>query len=109
MEQVRGRTGEVVWGKVRGVRYLVQDKVAGTMLEGEFVEGLRWLGREGLVFDLGVDARSGGLGQLREAVEMMGLAYRGLEGDRAVTIVISRSFFSFFFSSLRLQDLGSSC
>ncbi|KAJ5695925.1 Amidohydrolase 2 [Penicillium majusculum] len=89
MEQVRGRTGEVVWGKVRGVRYLVQDKVAGTMLGDGFVEGLRWLGREGFVFDLGVDARSGGLGQLREAVEMMGLVYGGLEGDRAVTIVIN--------------------
>ncbi|KAJ5186813.1 Amidohydrolase 2 [Penicillium cf. viridicatum] len=89
MEQVRGRTGEVVWGKIRGVRYLVQDKAAGTMLGDGFVEGLRWLGRERFVFDLGVDARSGGLGQLREAVEMLGLVYRGLEGDQAVTIVIN--------------------
>lgn len=89
MEQVRGRTGEVVWGKIRGVRHLVQDKVAGTMLEDGFMEGLRWLGRERFVFDLGVDARSGGLGQLREAVEMLGLVYRGLEGDQAVTIVIN--------------------
>ncbi|KAJ5498849.1 Amidohydrolase 2 [Penicillium expansum] len=89
MEQVRGRTGEEVWGKVRGVRYLVQDKVAGTMLGDGFVAGLKWLGREGFVFDLGVDARSGGLGQLREAVEMMGLVYGGLEGDQAVTIVIN--------------------
>ncbi|KAJ5952480.1 Amidohydrolase 2 [Penicillium vulpinum] len=89
MQQVRGRTGERVWGKVRGVRYLVQDKAEGTMLGGGFVGGLRWLGREGLVFDLGVDARSGGLGQLREAVEMMGLVYAGLEGDEAVTIVIN--------------------
>jgi L-rhamnono-1,4-lactonase len=36
---------------------LVQDKVAGTMLGDGFVEGLRWLGRKGFVFDLGVDAR----------------------------------------------------
>jgi hypothetical protein len=83
MEQVRGRTGEVVWGRIRGVRYLVQDKVAGTMLGDGFVEGLRWLGREGFVFDLGVDARSGGLGQLREAVEMLGLVYRELGGGPA--------------------------
>ncbi|KAJ5458194.1 hypothetical protein N7475_009582 [Penicillium sp. IBT 31633x] len=91
MEQVRLRTGEGVWGKIRGVRYLVQDKDAGTMLGGGFVEGLRWLGREGFVFDLGVDARSGGLGQLREAVEMMGLVYEGLEeeGEKTVTIVIN--------------------
>lgn len=110
MEQVRGRTGETVWGKVRGVRYLVQDKVAGTMLGDGFVGGLRWLGREGFVFDLGVDARSGGLGQLREAVEMMGLVYKGLEGDRAVTIVISRFLFLFFsFLVVRFQGWGSSC
>ncbi|EKV05639.1 Amidohydrolase 2 [Penicillium digitatum] len=89
MEQVRGRTGEEVWGKVRGVRYLVQDKVAGTMLGDGFIAGLRWLGREGFVFDLGVDARTGGLGQLREAVEMMGLVSGSLEGNRVVTIVIN--------------------
>ncbi|KAF9253218.1 hypothetical protein DTO013E5_394 [Penicillium roqueforti] len=89
MEQVRRRTGEEVWGKVRGVRYLVQDKAEGMMLENGFVAGLRWLGREGFVFDLGVDARSGGLGQLREAVEMMGLVYGGLEGGDGVTIVIN--------------------
>jgi hypothetical protein len=35
------RTGHEVWGKVRGFRYLVQDKVAGTMLGDGFVEGLR--------------------------------------------------------------------
>lgn len=93
MEQVRRRTGEEVWGKVRGVRYLVQDKAEGMMLENGFVAGLRWLGREGFVFDLGVDARSGGLGQLREAVEMMGLVYGGLEGGDGVTIVISRFLF----------------
>ncbi|KAJ5356520.1 Amidohydrolase 2 [Penicillium concentricum] len=92
MQQVRDRTG-VVWGKVRGVRYLVQDKGAGTMLGDGFLEGLRWLGREGLVFDLGVDARSGGLGQLREAVEMMGL----VEG---VTIVINH----LCKPNLRLED-----
>ncbi|CAG7948384.1 unnamed protein product [Penicillium nalgiovense] len=88
-EQVRARTGEEVWGKVRGFRYLVQDKVAGTILGDGFIEGLRWLGRKGFVFDLGVDARSGGLGQLREAVKMMELVYGSLEGDEAVTIVVS--------------------
>ncbi|KAJ5431029.1 Amidohydrolase 2 [Penicillium cf. griseofulvum] len=85
MQQVRDRTGDI-WAKVRGVRYLVQDKESGTMLGDDFVAGLRWLGREGLVFDLGVDARSGGLGQLREAVEMMRLVYAEGEG---VTIVIN--------------------
>jgi L-rhamnono-1,4-lactonase len=85
----RVRMGEV-WAKVRGVRYLVQDKPAGTMLQDGFVGSLRWLGRLGLTFDLGVDARSGGLGQLREAVEMMGRVYEGVtDGSEAVTIIIS--------------------
>lgn len=67
MRLVRERTRtDAVWRKVRGVRYLLQDKPAGTMLKEGFVEGLKWLGREGLVFDLGVDARSGGLAVERD-------------------------------------------
>lgn len=92
MEKVKERARtEKVWRKIRGVRYLVQDKPAGVMLEPGFVESLRWLGREGLTFDLGVDARQGGLGQLREAVEMMERVYRDVEGNE-VTIVISEFF-----------------
>lgn len=92
MEEVKRRTRtDEVWRKIRGVRYLVQDKPAGVMLQPEFVENLRWLGREKLVFDLGVDARQGGLGQLREAVEMAKLVYRGEDAeDGEVTIVISK-------------------
>lgn len=86
------RTGsDEVWKKVRGVRYLVQDKPKGTMLTEGFLEGLKWLGNKGLVFDLGVDARSGGFWQLREAVEMMKRVYG--EGDynaeNAVVFIIS--------------------
>ena len=60
-----------IWNKVKGVRYLLQDKELGTMLHPDFIEGLKWLGRNNLTFDLGVDARSGGLHQLREACELM--------------------------------------
>lgn len=93
MGKVQERTKiDDVWRKVRGVRYLVQDKPSGVMLEPGFVEGLRWLGKQGLTFDLGVDARQGGLHQLREAVEMMSRVYSGFEEDDkdAVTIVISK-------------------
>ncbi|KAJ5747194.1 Amidohydrolase 2 [Penicillium nucicola] len=89
MTQVKERTRTAeVWAKIRGVRYLVQDKPAGTMLQDGFVSSLRWLGRVGLTFDLGVDARSGGLGQLREAVEMMDRVY-GVDDGQAVTIIIN--------------------
>ncbi|BDD55870.1 hypothetical protein MAP00_001352 [Monascus purpureus] len=57
------------------------------MLRDKFIEGLKWLGRERLTFDLGVDARQGGLGQLREAVQMMGAIYR--TGKDGLVIVIN--------------------
>ncbi|CAG8193187.1 unnamed protein product [Penicillium olsonii] len=84
MELVRERSGQACQA-VRGVRYLVQDKAKGTMLGDGFLDALKYLGRKGLTFDLGVDARSGGLGQLREAVEMM---ERLDEGD-GVKIIIN--------------------
>ncbi|KAK2868088.1 hypothetical protein FQN49_003174 [Arthroderma sp. PD_2] len=61
---------ESVWRKIKGVRYLLQDKPRGTMLEENFVQGLKWLGQQDLVFDLGVDARRGGIHQLEETVEL---------------------------------------
>lgn len=95
MTLVQERMGtEKAWRKVRGVRYLVQDKPAGTMLGDGFVESLKWLGREKLVFDLGVDARQGGLHQLREAVELCRRVYDGVKDDEKVVIVISKSYFS---------------
>lgn len=84
-----------VWKKVRGVRYLVQDKPAGVMLQPEFVDGLKWLGRKGFVFGLGVDARQGGLGQLREAVEMMKRVYKGVDEKEQVVMVIGMFSISF--------------
>lgn len=87
----RARTDEV-WKKVRGVRYLLQDKPAGTMLAPGFIDGLKWLGRQKLVFDLGVDARQGGLWQLREAVEMMQKVYDESKEEERVVFVISEFF-----------------
>jgi L-rhamnono-1,4-lactonase len=89
----RART-DAVWKKVRGVRYLVQDKPPGTMLEQGFVDGLKWLGAKGFAFDLGVDARQGGLWQLREAVETLGRVYE----DAEVAFVISVFLPLFFFA-----------
>ena len=93
MAMVRERAeleSDEVWSKVRGVRYLVQNKPAGVMLQPAFIEGLKWLGLRGLTFDLGVDARQGGIWQLEEAVEMMRRAYEGVQEKDQVTIVISK-------------------
>ncbi|KAF4155358.1 hypothetical protein CNMCM6069_008087 [Aspergillus lentulus] len=81
---------EEVWRKVCGVRYLVQDKPSGVMLSQGFLDGLKYLGSRRLTFDLGVDARQGGLWQLKEAVEMMKRIYEDVDdGGAAVTLVIN--------------------
>jgi L-rhamnono-1,4-lactonase len=91
MSLVRERTRtEEVWKKIRGVRYLVQDKPAGTMLTADFVNSLKWLGRQKLIFDLGLDARQGGLWQLREAVEMIQRTYDGVSKEDRVVFIISQ-------------------
>ncbi|CRG89827.1 hypothetical protein PISL3812_06866 [Talaromyces islandicus] len=108
MSLVRERTlADEVWLKVRGVRYLVQDKPLGTMLTQEFVDSLKWLGRQKLAFDLGVDARQGGLEQLRQAVTMMRRVYDGVGEKEQVVIIISK-FSSPTLSSLR-ESMLSKC
>lgn len=88
--KVKDRTG-TTWPLVKGFRYLVQDKPPGTMLSSGFIESLRWMGRSGFTFDLGVDARSGGLWQLQEAVEMIKKAHEGLAENHRVSIMISKA------------------
>lgn len=86
---VEEEAGEA-WGKVKGFRYLVQDKPRGTMVGAGFIESLKWLGRKGFVFDLGVDQRQGGRWQLEEAVEMVRMAHEGVEEGEKVVFIISK-------------------
>ena len=74
--------------KIRGVRYLVQEKEAGTMLKDEFVQGLRLLGKAGLVFELGVDQHRRGRAQLEEAVEMIDRAHEGVAEEEKVVVIV---------------------
>lgn len=87
-----GEAGEAVWAKVKGFRYLVQDKPARTMLAPGFVEGLRLLGRRGLVFDVGVDLHRRGRAQLEEVVEMVDRAHEGVPEGEKVTFILSMVF-----------------
>lgn len=80
VSRARASVGNEDWGLVKGFRYLVQDKEAGTMGADGFVEGVRWCGREGMVFELGVDAGVG-MWQLEEGVRVLGRVYKGLEGE----------------------------
>lgn len=65
------RAEPLSFDKIKGFRYLVQDKPQGTMIKSEFVDGLKVLGEKGYAFDLGIDTRSGGIWQLQEAVQLV--------------------------------------
>jgi len=54
---------------LKGFRYLVQDKPSGTIGEVRFRESMGWVWKKGLVVEIGIDTRSGGLWQLEEAVK----------------------------------------
>ncbi|KAL9023842.1 MAG: hypothetical protein Q9196_006937 [Gyalolechia fulgens] len=88
VDRAKDRAGST-WQLVKGFRYLVQDKPAGTMLSNGFIDALKWMGCNGYAFDLGVDARSGGLWQLSEAVEMMAKAHSGASDENRVVVVIN--------------------
>ncbi|KAI9779049.1 MAG: hypothetical protein M1839_007715 [Geoglossum umbratile] len=87
VEKAKERAGDS-WELVKGFRYLLQDKARGVMLGKGFAEGLKWLGREGLRFDLGIDQRSGGMWQLEDALQMLKSAYEGVSDDERVVVII---------------------
>jgi L-rhamnono-1,4-lactonase len=87
VERVKERAGEA-WGKVRGFRYLVQCKPQGVMLGEGFIEGLRWLGKKGFAFDLGVDHHRDGDWQLEEVLEMVARAHEGVLEEEKVTLIL---------------------
>lgn len=78
------------FSKIKGFRYLVQDKPKGVMLQNGFIEGLKWLGKKGYVFDLGVDQHNGGRWQLEEAVAMIEKAHEGVAEEEKVSFIISK-------------------
>lgn len=92
IERVKEVAGEA-WDKVKGFRYLLQDKPHGTMLEEKFIESLKLLGRKGLVFEVGVDHHRRGKKQLEELVSMIDTAHEGVADEERVTFVISKPLF----------------
>lgn len=78
-----------VWTKVKGFRYLLQDKPNGTGLSNAFIDSLKFLGKKGYVFEIGVDQHRRGRIQLEEAVEMIDRAHDGVEEDEKVVFILS--------------------
>ncbi|KAI6247366.1 L-rhamnono-gamma-lactonase [Erysiphe necator] len=77
------------FSKIRGFRYLVHDKPRGVMLEDNFIQGLKWLGRNKFVFDLGIDQHRRGKWQLEEAITMIERAHDGVNPEDRVHIIIN--------------------
>jgi len=88
--RVQEEAGEA-WPKIKGFRYLLQDKPHGTMLEDKFIEGLKYLGKRGFVFEVAIDQHRRGRKQLEETVEMIGRAHEGVPDEEKVTFIISKS------------------
>ncbi|KAG5991440.1 hypothetical protein E4U54_003889 [Claviceps lovelessii] len=88
LSQVEEQAGEA-WGKVKGFRYLLQDKPHGTMVTDEFIGSLKLLGERGFVFEVGVDQHKRGKKQLDEVVEMIDRAHEGVDEEKKVTFILN--------------------
>ncbi|KAL2687202.1 hypothetical protein Neosp_004755 [[Neocosmospora] mangrovei] len=88
LDRVKEEAGDA-WSKVKGFRYLVQDKPHGTMLEENFIESVKLLGRRGFVFDVGVDQHRRGKKQLEELVEFVDRVHDGVPEEEKVTLVLN--------------------
>ncbi|CAI4215156.1 unnamed protein product [Parascedosporium putredinis] len=88
LEKVQEAAGEA-WAKVKGFRYLLQDKPHGTMLTAKFVEGIKYLGKRGFAFEVGVDQHRRGKKQLDELVELISRAHEDVPEDEKTTFVIN--------------------
>lgn len=92
IEKVKQTAGEQAWAKIKGFRYLVQDKPDGTMLEDKFIASLKMLGKLGLAFEVGVDQHRRGRKQLDETLEMVKLAHTDVPEEEQVTFILSMFF-----------------
>lgn len=91
LEEAEAAAGPEAWARVKGFRYLLQDKENGTALGEGFVQGLKVLGRKGFVFDVGVDQHRRGRVQLEEVVEVIDRAHEGVEEGEKVVFILSES------------------
>ncbi|KAF4974265.1 hypothetical protein FZEAL_8814 [Fusarium zealandicum] len=88
LDRVKEEAGEA-WSKIKGFRYLLQDKPHGTMLEDNFIESVKLLGRRGFAFDVGVDQHRRGKKQLDELIEFVDRVHDGVPEEEKVTLVLN--------------------
>ncbi|WZH43716.1 Amidohydro-rel domain-containing protein [Fusarium acuminatum] len=88
LDLVKEEAGDA-WPKVKGFRYLLQDKPHGTMLDEKFIEGVKLLGRRGFSFDVGIDQHRRGKKQLDEVIEFVDRVHDGVPEEERVTLVLN--------------------
>ncbi|KAL2175749.1 uncharacterized protein P884DRAFT_204984 [Thermothelomyces heterothallicus CBS 202.75] len=89
LEEAEKEAGPETWRRVKGFRYLLQDKENGVALEEGFIEGLKLLGRKGFAFEVGIDQHRRGRVQLEQAVEMIDRAHEGVEEEDKVVFILN--------------------
>jgi L-rhamnono-1,4-lactonase len=104
LEKAEAEAGPEAWARVKGFRYLLQDKENGTALKEGFVEGLKVLGRKGFVFDVGVDQHRRGRVQLEEVVEVIDRAHEGVEEEEKVVFILSEFLLALWWVGVRTDD-----
>jgi L-rhamnono-1,4-lactonase len=91
LEAYLARAAEVAgeaWLKVKGFRYLLQDKPDGTMLKQEFVDAVRLLGRKRFRFEIGVDNHRRGKKQLDEVAELLERVHEGVPDEEKTVFIL---------------------
>lgn len=86
----RQAAGEA-WPKIKGFRYLLQDKPDGTMLDVNLIESLKLLGRKGFVFEVAADHSRRGDIQLDEVLAMVKQVHYDIPENERVTLIIGQS------------------
>lgn len=95
LDRVQAKAGDA-WTKIKGFRYLLQDKPSGTMTDPAFIESLKLLGKRGFVFEVGIDHHRQGRKQLDEMLQMIESAHEGVDESEQVTFIISEYTHQFY-------------
>ncbi|PNP86577.1 hypothetical protein FNYG_00279 [Fusarium nygamai] len=78
----------LAWSKVKGFRYLLQDKPDGTMLQDTFIENTKLLGRRGFTFDVCIDLHRRGQQQIKDLVAFAKMTRESVpENDKVVLVL----------------------
>ena len=97
---VEGELGVERKRMLKGFRYKVQDKPSGTIGEVRFRESMGWAWKKGLVVEIGVDTRSGGLWQLEEAAKAVQEVVKDSKGVGGLgAFVVSQFTYSYTHSN----------